>query len=39
MEMGYDFAASEINEAAVRTQHRCEFLDGAQNVTGRLLPR
>lgn len=31
MEMGYDFAASEINEAAVRTQHRCEFLDGAQN--------
>ena len=29
---GYDFAASEINEATVRQLHRCEFLDGAQNV-------
>ena len=29
---GFDFAASEINEAAVRSLHRCEFLDGAQNV-------
>ena len=29
---GFDFAASEINEATVRTLHRCEFLDGAQNV-------
>ncbi len=29
---GNDFAASEINEATVRTVHRCEFIDGAQNV-------
>jgi len=29
---GFDFAASEINEATVRTLHRCEFIDGAQNV-------
>ncbi len=29
---GYDFAASDINEATVRQLHRCEFLDGAQNV-------
>ena len=29
---GFDFAASEINEAAVRQLHRCDFLDGAQNV-------
>src|SRR3982751_5731831 len=29
---GFDFAASEINEATVRTLHRCEFMDGAQNV-------
>ena len=29
---GFDFAASEINEAAVRMLHRCEFMDGAQNV-------
>ena len=29
---GFDFAASEINEATVRQMHRCEFLDGAQNV-------
>ena len=29
---GFDFAISEINEATVRTLHRCEFMDGAQNV-------
>jgi DNA replication protein DnaC len=29
---GFDFAASEINEANVRTLHRGEFMDGAQNV-------
>ncbi len=29
---GFDFATSEINEATVRTPHRCEFMDGAQNV-------
>ena len=29
---GFDFASSEINEAQVRQLHRCEFLDGAQNV-------
>jgi hypothetical protein len=29
---GFDFAASEINEATVRTLHRCEFMDEAQNV-------
>ena len=29
---GFDFAASEINEATVRQLHRCEFLDGAQNT-------
>jgi len=29
---GFDFAASEINEATVRQLHRCEVLDGAQNV-------
>jgi len=29
---GFDFATSEINEAIVRTLHRCEFMDGAQNV-------
>ena len=29
---GFDFAASEIIEAMVRQLHRCEFLDGAQNV-------
>ena len=29
---GFDFAASQINEATVRTLHRCEFMDGAQNV-------
>ena len=29
---GFDFAASEINEALVRQLHRCEFIDGAHNV-------
>ena len=29
---GFDLTASEINEATVRQQHRCEFMDGAQNV-------
>ena len=29
---GFDFSASEINEATVRQLHRCEFMDGAQNV-------
>jgi DNA replication protein DnaC len=29
---GFDFAASEVNEALVRQFHRCEFLDGAHNV-------
>ncbi len=29
---GFDFTASEIDEASVRTLHRAEFLDGAQNV-------
>eukprot|EP01033_Poteriospumella_lacustris_P018455 gene18455-13277_t len=29
---GFDFASSDINEALVRQLHRCEFLDGAQNV-------
>jgi DNA replication protein DnaC len=29
---GFDFAASEINEATVRQLHRCEFMDGAQNI-------
>jgi len=29
---GFDFSASEMNEAAVRQLHRCEFIDGAQNV-------
>ena len=29
---GFDFAASEVNEATVRQLHRCEFLEGAQNV-------
>ena len=29
---GFDFAASEVSEATVRQLHRCEFLDGAQNV-------
>ena len=29
---GFDCAAGEINEATVRTLHRGEFMDGAQNV-------
>ena len=29
---GFDFAASEINEASLRQLHRCEFMDGAENV-------
>lgn len=29
---GFDFAASDINEATVKQLHRCEFMDGAQNI-------
>jgi DNA replication protein DnaC len=29
---GFDFMASEINEATLRQLHKCEFLNGAQNV-------
>ena len=29
---GFDFAASEINEATVRQLHKASFLDGAENV-------
>jgi len=29
---GFDFQASEINEATVRQLHSCAFIDGAQNV-------
>jgi hypothetical protein len=29
---GFDFMASEINEATLRQLHKCEFLDGAENV-------
>jgi len=29
---GFDFMASEINEATLRQLHKCEFMDGAQNV-------
>ncbi len=29
---GFDFAASEVNEALVRQLHRCEFIDGAHNA-------
>ena len=29
---GFDFAASEVNEALVRQLHRGEFMDGADNV-------
>lgn len=29
---GFDFASSEVNEALVRQLHRCEFLEGANNV-------
>ena len=30
--LGFDFSASEINEATVRQLHRCEFIEGMQNV-------
>ena len=29
---GFDFAASEVNEAMVRQLYRCEFVEGAHNV-------
>ena len=29
---GFDFMASEINEATLRQLHKCAFLDGAENV-------
>jgi len=29
---GFDFVASEINEATVRNSYRCEFMDGAQTI-------
>lgn len=29
---GFDFTSSEISEATVHQLHRCEFMDGAQNV-------
>ena len=29
---GFDFAASEINEATLRQLHKCEFMDAVQNV-------
>ncbi len=29
---GFDFAQSSVDEALVRSLHRCEFLDDAQNV-------
>ena len=29
---GFDFAASDVNEALVRQLHRCEFMEGAHNV-------
>ena len=29
---GFDFAASEINEATMRQMHKCEFINGAENV-------
>lgn len=29
---GFDFASSEVNEAMVRQLHRCEFIEGADNV-------
>ena len=31
---GLDFAASEINEATVRTLHRGEFMDGVYRPSG-----
>ena len=30
--VGFDFAASDVNEALVRQLHRCEFMEGAHNV-------
>ena len=35
---GFDFAASEVNEAMVRQLHRCEFIDGAHNVVPHRRP-
>ena len=29
---GFDFSASEVNEATVRQLHRCEFMGGAENI-------
>ncbi len=29
---GFDFAASEVNEALVRQLHRCDFTDNAHNL-------
>jgi DNA replication protein DnaC len=29
---GFDFASSEVNEAMVRQLHRCEFIEGVDNV-------
>jgi DNA replication protein DnaC len=29
---GFDFAASEVNEALIRQLHRGDFMDGADNV-------
>ncbi|MGV8989734.1 MAG: IS21-like element helper ATPase IstB [Cypionkella sp.] len=29
---GFDFMASEINEATIRQLHKCQFIDGAENV-------
>ena len=29
---GFDFMAGEISEATVRQLHKCEFLDGTENV-------
>lgn len=29
---GFDFAQSSVDEAMIRSLHRCEFLDDAQNV-------
>jgi len=29
---GFDFTASDVNEATVRKLYRCEFTEGAENV-------
>lgn len=29
---GFDFAASEINEAAMRLLHRCKVVNGTPNI-------